>query len=95
MSHPVSTPYSQGSSTDLYREVSRLLSAAVISARFRQLLLSDPAKALEIGYAGECFHFPREAKRRVASIQAASLADFADQVHRGMDSLALASWSGD
>jgi hypothetical protein len=50
---------------------------------------------MEIGFAGERFDFPREAKRRVASIQAATLADFADQVHRGMDSLALATWSGD
>ena len=95
MNHPVSTPYGQGPVNQLNLEVSRLLSAAVISPRFRQLLLSNPAKALEIGFAGECFDFPREAKRRVASIQAATLADFADQVHRGMDSLVLASWSGD
>lgn len=95
MNHQTTTPNGQVPANHLNQEVSRLLSAAVISPRFRQLLLSDPAKALEIGFAGERFDFPREAKRRVASIQAANLADFADQVHRGMSSWAMASWSGD
>lgn len=38
-------------------ELSRLLVAAVISRRFRQLLLNEPAKALEDGYNGETFSF--------------------------------------
>jgi hypothetical protein len=62
------------------QEVSRLLTAAVISAQFRQMLLSNPDKAISAGYGGESFHLPREQKKRIASIRATSLADFASQV---------------
>lgn len=85
----------QGSKIELYREFNRLLSAAVISQRFRLLLLSNPAKALEAGYAGEFFRLPGEARRRVAAIQANSLADFAQQLNQGFESMTLASGSGD
>ena len=67
------------------QEVSRILTAAVISAQFRQMLLSNPDKAISAGYGGESFHLPREAKKRIASIRATSLADFASQV-RAMES---------
>ncbi len=68
-----------------YREVSqeygRILTAAVISAQFRQLLLSNPAKALAAGFAGEAFHLSSEDRSRLVAIRATSLADFASQLN--------------
>jgi hypothetical protein len=71
------------------QEVSRLLTAAVISSQFRQVLLSNPSKAMTSGYGGEKFSLPREQQKRVASIRANTLADFASQI-----SSIEASWSG-
>ena len=61
-------------------EVSRLLSAAVISRSFRSALLSDPAKAIASGYFGEQFKMSDKETRQVKSIHACSLADFAVQL---------------
>jgi hypothetical protein len=61
-------------------EYSRILTAAVINLQFRQLLLSNPGKAIDSGYGGEMFYLAREEKKRVAAIRATSLADFASQL---------------
>ncbi len=61
-------------------EYSRILSAAVINAGFRQMLLKDPVKAVCSGYSGENFNLNNDDKSRLASIHAASLADFAAQL---------------
>jgi len=61
-------------------EYSRILTAAVINLQFRQLLLTNPGKAIEGGYAGESFVLAREEKKRVASIRATTLSDFAAQL---------------
>ena len=95
MLNPNTALVSQGSTHELCREINRLLSAAVISQRFRLLLLSNPAKALEAGYGGERFLLPGAARRHVAAIQADSLAEFAQQLNQGLESLVLTSWSGD
>ena len=71
-----SSPYSQIASP----EYSRILSAAVINSRFRQMLLKDPVKAVCGGYSGEKFNLNNDDKSRLASIRAASLADFAAQL---------------
>ena len=71
-----SSPRSQMASS----EYSRILSAAVINNSFRQMLLKDPIKAVCGGYSGEKFNLNSEAKNRLASIRAASLADFAAQL---------------
>lgn len=71
-------------------EYSRILSAAVVNARFRQALLKDPAQAIASGYWGEKFHLGKEERQRLGSIHANSLADFASQL-----SLASAAASGD
>jgi hypothetical protein len=68
-------------STRPRQEVSRLLTAAVISSNFRQALLANPGKALTSGYGGEKFDLPREQQKRVSSIRANSLADFASQLN--------------
>ena len=67
------------------QEYSRILTAAVINLQFRQLLLSNPAKAIDAGYNGESFELAREEKKRVAAIRATSLADFATQLSQGLD----------
>jgi hypothetical protein len=62
------------------QEYSRILSAAVVNARFRQALLKDPVQAITTGYWGEKFHLGNEERKRLASIRASSLADFASQL---------------
>jgi len=61
-------------------EISRLLTAAVVNRRFCQLLLANPAYALDNGYNGEAFLLESEARDRVLSIRARNLADFASQL---------------
>ena len=61
-------------------EISRLLSAAVISPRFCKLLLSDPETALRVGYQSESFHLSPEEKLWVLSTRADNLADFAVEI---------------
>ncbi len=68
-----------------HQEYSRILTAAVINLQFRQLLLSNPAQAIERGYGGETFYLAREEKKRVAAIRATSLADFASQLSQVLD----------
>jgi hypothetical protein len=62
------------------REFSRILTAAVVDGNFRRMLLSDPAKAISRGYGGENFNLVKEDRKKVASIRASSLADFARQL---------------
>ncbi len=62
------------------REISRLLSAAVVNKRFCKLLLSSPATALATGYNGESFRLAKEEKDLVLSIRAKTLEDFARQI---------------
>ncbi|MEW6180866.1 MAG: hypothetical protein AB1522_13160 [Chloroflexota bacterium] len=65
---------------DASEEYGRILTAAVISAQFRQLLLSNPAKALAAGFGGEAFQLSNEDRSRLVAIRATSLADFASQL---------------
>jgi len=74
-----------GSASRTKQEYSRILTAAVINMQFRQLLLTNPGKAIEAGYGGEVFALAREEKRRVAEIRATSLADFASQLSQVLD----------
>ena len=62
------------------REMSRLLTAAVVDTRFQNLLLTDPEKALSAGYRGEIFQLATEERSLLLSIHAKTLSDFANQV---------------
>jgi hypothetical protein len=62
------------------RESLRVLSAAVVSNRFRQTLLSDPRRAIAAGYAGETFHLDEGEMAWMSSIRAESLAEYARQM---------------
>ena len=78
-----------------HREYSRILTAAVINIQFRQLLLSNPGKAIEGGYGGETFALAREEQKRVAAIKATSLADFASQLSQVLEFSQVAISAGD
>lgn len=62
------------------REVSKLLTAAVVSKAFCHLLLTDPAQALEDGYNGMRFALTTQEKELLLSIQATSLSELASQI---------------
>lgn len=61
-------------------ELSRLITAAVVSAEFRNLLLHNPALAISAGYNGERFNFPPDQHAFISSIRAESLQEFARQL---------------
>lgn len=64
----------------LSKSMSRLLSAAVVSPRFRCLLLSDPSAALAAGYNGENFQLTPAEYAVVTSLRVSSVRDFAAQL---------------
>jgi hypothetical protein len=66
--------------TQSHPEFSRLLSAAVVSQRFCQLLLSHPEEALAVGCNGESFSLSPQEKALVLAIQADDLQGFACQL---------------
>lgn len=61
-------------------EYSRLLTAAVINEQFRKELLSNPGRALTLGYEGEEFAFSPEEEERLAAIHVNSLPEFASRL---------------
>lgn len=68
-----------------YREhsdISRLLAAAVVSRQFCSLLLTDPARAISTGFAGEHFSLSTEEYDMVLSARATSLPEFAQQISK-------------
>jgi len=64
------------------REFSRILTAAVVNEKFRNLLLSNPGLAIKAGYGGEAFHLAEKETERISMIRAISLADFATQISK-------------
>lgn len=68
------------SEVTMNREVSKLLTAAVVSKAFCQLLLTNPAQALEDGYNGMRFALTNQEKELLLSIQATSLPELATQI---------------
>jgi hypothetical protein len=58
-------------------ELNRLLSAAVVSKSFRNLLLADPSIAVASGYQGEKFNLSTEDQNWLFSIHPTNLVDLA------------------
>lgn len=83
MSQPI-FPRPNNRQQDVTREYGRILSAAVVSTQFRQLLLSNPGMAVSVGFAGEKFLLNNEDRNRLTAIRATSLADFASQLNVAM-----------
>jgi len=57
--------------------LSRVLSAAVVSQNFKQRLLSDPVRAVSCGFINEKFDLTKEEMAKLSAIKAESLAEFA------------------
>jgi len=82
---------SSSATTRPHQEISRLLTAAVVNIHFRQMLLANPGKAISRGYAGEAFRITSDEKKRLSSIRATSLADFASQAVQMQDGARLSA----
>ena len=64
-----------------HKSLNQLVCAATINARFRETLLSNPAKAIASGYFGHSFALTQEERELVLGIRAKGLEDFAAQVY--------------
>ena len=73
-------PHPSSSDSSIRSDLNKLIHAATIGARFRELLLTNPAAALDAGYEGESFHLTPKERELVLSIRASSLQDFATQL---------------
>jgi len=60
-----------------YDELNRLLSAAVVSKSFRNMLLNNPEIAVTSGYQGETFNLSPKDRNWLYSIRPATLVDLA------------------
>jgi len=67
---------------EMHPEYSRILSAAVINQQFRDTLLSNPDKAISIGFNGESFDLSSDEHDEISSLRGLSLKDFASQLAR-------------
>jgi hypothetical protein len=64
-----------------HKSLNQLLCAATVNTRFREALLTDPAKAIAACYFDQTFRLTAEERNLVTGIQAAQLEDFAAQVY--------------
>ena len=62
------------------KELSRILTAAVINHNFRNALLKNPILAVNDGYGSEHFQLHTGEKERLMTISATSLSEFAQQL---------------
>ena len=65
-----------------HRGLNQMLAAAVISERFRKMLLHHPARAIAAGYADFTFSLTSEEQALVVGVRAERLEDFAAEVYR-------------
>ena len=65
---------------EMHPEYSKILSAAVISKKFRELLLSDPGRAVSLGFNGEPFKLTTKEKLDILSFKGLSLVEFASRL---------------
>jgi hypothetical protein len=73
------------------KEYSRILTAAVINPQFCRVLLTDPGKALKMGFAGEPFKLNAESHDLLSQIRAKSLSDFARQMNGALAQVCTAA----
>ena len=64
-----------------HKALSQLVCAAVVSGRFQETLLQNPAKAIATGYMGQSFSLLPEEKQALLKIKAQNIEDFAAQVY--------------
>jgi hypothetical protein len=68
------------------KTMNRLLCAAVVDRKFRDLLLANPKNAVRAGYNGERFELDEAEITLVAEIQAKNLSEFAARVSEILES---------
>jgi len=67
---------------EMHPEYSRILTAAVINRKFRDMLLKDPDAAVSRGFNGEKFNLSSREKNELSSLKGLSLSDFATGLAR-------------
>jgi hypothetical protein len=70
---------------DNHSGLSGLFAAAVVSQSFREMLLSNPEKALKQGYLGKGFDLSQADTDLIISLNAKSLPDLAKQVVKTLE----------
>jgi hypothetical protein len=70
-----------------YDNINRLLAAAVVSRQFCSILLNDPVRAIQDGYAGEQFTLSADEYELIIAIRSSSLTDFAEQLCKTLPGL--------
>jgi hypothetical protein len=70
---------------DTHSGLSGLFAAATVSKSFRDMLLSDPERALKQGYLGKGFGLSQADAALIVSLNAKSLPDLAKQVVQTLD----------
>jgi hypothetical protein len=63
-----------------YHELNRILSAAIVSTGFRNMLITHPEMAITKGYQGEKFNLSSDEYQWLVSVQATDLSSFASQL---------------
>ena len=81
---PVRRAPAANAPTSLSKNINRLISAAVVSARFQRQLLTDPVAALAAGYNGEKFQLTPVEYAAVTSLRVSTVRDFAAQLLRAL-----------
>lgn len=64
-----------------HKSLNQLLCAALVNNQFRELLLSEPAEAIDAGCLGNHFHLSPDEFNFMVNIHASSLENLANQVH--------------
>jgi len=70
-----------------YDNVNRLLAAAVVSRQFCSILLNNPVRAIQDGFAGEHFALSADEYEMIIAIRSSSLPDFAEQLCKALPGL--------
>jgi hypothetical protein len=70
-----------------YDNINRLLAAAVVSRQFCNILLNDPVRAIQEGFAGEQFNLSTDEYELIVVIRSSSLTDFAEQLCKALPGL--------
>jgi hypothetical protein len=65
--------------------ITHLLSVALVSKKFRRLLLTDPEQALDEGHRGEQFHLNPADRKRILMTHARSLEELAAKLIQATD----------
>ncbi|HEX7557518.1 MAG TPA: hypothetical protein VF338_12890 [Leptolinea sp.] len=87
---PVFSPQVSDPKAAVQAEFGRLVHAAIINSRFRQMLLTNPQCTIEKGYFGESFHFSNEMKEQINHIRVGTLEEFSSQVLQIVDAPSFA-----